>query len=492
MASASASLDALNAALAASADACHVQAVASTSALRTVVASADWDIAIYLSGVAFNPQTALKIIEEAGFDLPMIAVIGGTDEGLAWQAMRAGARDAIESDRLARLPAVIERELRDARQRAEHRAALEMLRDSEARFRAMATNLPGMLFHLRREANGDFRFLYVSEGCIKLIGRKQHELRSAARYFFDAFDAGTRHDLLDALERSAQQGTLLNWEGQTSSRSRAKWINVRSTPQRLDGGAVEWQGIATNVSHSKEIEAALRESRRQLAELSSHLEAVKEDERERIARDIHDELGSILVRLKIEVALMAGKLPAGTQPLADKARSIEDLLDQAMGTASRVARELRPGILKEFGLPAALECQADDFAQRTGIRCVMQCEDDAIAPDADTSLALFRIAQETLTNVVKHAHASLVVMRLHRERANIVFEVRDNGRGITEADMAKSRSFGLRGIRERVHSLNGEISIGAGEHGGTIVVLRIPEQAHAESAITDEPQGTLF
>ncbi|MBL0076168.1 MAG: hypothetical protein IPP41_09655 [Rhodocyclaceae bacterium] len=101
-----------------------------------------------------------------------------------------------------------------------------------------------------------------------------------------------------------------------------------------------------------------------MAELSTHLEAVKEEERERIARDIHDELGSILVRLKIEVALLSSKLPAEAGALRVKAQSIEGLLNQAMGTTSRVARELRPGILKEFGLPAAIECQAEDFSQQ--------------------------------------------------------------------------------------------------------------------------------
>jgi two-component system sensor histidine kinase UhpB len=108
----------------------------------------------------------------------------------------------------------------------------------------------------------------------------------------------------------------------------------------------------------------LRGSRQQLAELSSHLEAAKEEERERISRDIHDELGSILVFLKIEAAQLAAKLPADAGKLRDKAHSIENLLNQAMSTASRVARELRPGILKEFGLPAAIECQAEDFTQR--------------------------------------------------------------------------------------------------------------------------------
>ncbi|MBK8119800.1 MAG: sensor histidine kinase [Sulfuritalea sp.] len=268
-------------------------------------------------------------------------------------------------------------------------------------------------------------------------------------------------------------GTLLNWEGHTRGRTRQKWINLRSTPHRFDNGVVEWRGIATNITESKESEAELRGSRQQLAELSSHLEAAKEEERERISRDIHDELGSILVFLKIEAAQLAAKLPADATKLREKAHSIETLLGQAMSTASRVARELRPGILKEFGLPAAIECQAEDFSQRFGIPCRVQCDEDGIEPEPDTSLALFRIAQEALTNVAKHAHASLVVMRLSRESGNILLEIRDNGRGISQLDMQKPRSSDC-GIRERVSSLGGEFAIGAAEHGGTHLVLRVP------------------
>jgi signal transduction histidine kinase len=344
---------------------------------------------------------------------------------------------------------------------------------------------------LRRDAAGVYRFYFVSDGCQKLFGYKQHELMASSRRFFDAFEADEKKRLEEALRVSADHGTLLNWEGRTRGRARPKWINLRSTPQRLDGGAIDWQGIATNVSHSKDIEAELRGSRQQLAELSSHLEAVKEEERERIARDIHDELGSILVRLKIEVALLASKLPAESG-LREKAHSIEELLDQSMGTASRVARELRPGILKEFGLPAAIECQAEDFSQRFGISCRVQCDEQSIEPDADTSLALFRIAQEALTNVAKHAHASLVVMRLRRERGNILLDIRDNGRGISPADMSKPKSFGLRGIRERILSLDGEFSIEPADNGGTHIMLRVPEHTGTDPPGEEDLQRNLF
>jgi len=439
------------------------------SALRTLLRERPWDAALHcLHHASCTPATTLRILRDQQMDLPLIIVAEPDDERAAIKALHAGAHDVVFFDRLTRLAPAVEREIIEAAQRADHRAALEMLHDSEAHFRTLTSNLPGMVFSLRRDLSGKYRFLHVSEGALRLLGIRQHELRGAARRFFDALEAEDRARLFAAMEESSQSGSPLVWEGRLKNTER--WIDIRSLPQRNDEGIVLWTGIATDVSCAKRTEAELRESRTQLALLSSHLEAVREEERERIARDIHDDLGSILVRLKIEAALLASKLPP---ELAPKAHSIENLLNQAMGTASRVARQLRPGILKEFGLPAAIECQADDFAHSTGITCKAQC-DNGIELDPDTALALFRIVQEALTNVAKHASASVVFVRLKRETGNIALEIRDNGCGISEHDMEKPRSFGLRGIRERVQSLNGSFHIGSVEQGGSILALRVP------------------
>lgn len=467
--------------------------VATPATLRAALRDRPWDAALYIPGISsLSVQVSVRQIEELRLDLPLIVVAGPSDERGTQRAIRAGARDVIDFDRHERLIPAVEREVKEARHRADHRAALEMLNESEARFRSLATNLPGMLFHLLRDAHGDFRFLYVSDGCTKLFGFKQQELLASAGRLFDAFDADEKKRLESALLDSATRGVLLNWEGHTRGRSRQKWINMRSAPHRLDADTVEWRGIATNITVSKENETALRDSHKKLAELTAHLEVVKEQERERISRDIHDELGSLLVFIKIEASQLAIKLPKDADQLRRKAHAIETLLDQAMSTANRVVRELRPGILKEFGLTAAIESQAEDFTHRYKIPCRVQCDEDALEPEPETSLALFRIAQEALTNIAKHAHASLVVMRLRRESGNIVFEIRDNGRGISDADIQKPKSFGLRGIKERILSLAGDFSIMPAENGGTHITLRVPENSGVEPPNEEELQGTLF
>lgn len=443
--------------------------VASLVSLRRLLRETHWDAVLHcLHHAHCSPASVGKTLRERNLDTPLIVLAAPEDQEAAIRSLRQGANDLVFFDRLSRLPSAVDREIREAAHRADHRAALEMLHDSEARFRTLASNLPGLVFSLQRDGGGKYRFLYASEGAVRLLGLKQHVLRGAAQRFFDALHEADRASLHTALEESARMGTPLTWAGRL--RNSPTWIDMRSLPHRGEDGTTLWTGIATDVTQAKNTEAALRDSRAQLAALSFHLEAVREEEREKIARDIHDELGSLLVRMKIEATLLASKLPT---ELRDKALSIETLLNQAMATTSRVARQLRPGILKEFGLAAAIECQADDFAHSTGIACRAQC-DDGVELDPETSLALFRIVQEALTNVAKHALASLVFVRLRRENGNIALEIRDNGKGIDEHDMEKPRSFGLRGIRERVQSLNGAFHIATAEQGGAHLLLKVP------------------
>ena len=235
-----------------------------------------------------------------------------------------------------------------------------------------------------------------------------------------------------------------------------------------------WEGVMWNITHSKRVEADLRESRSQLAALSNHLQRIKEEERERIARDVHDVLGGTLVAMKFEMSLLEAKLEANPAQARERARNVGRMVDDAIATVGRVTRELRPGILKDFGLAAAIESQGEDFAQRTGISCNILCTDHDLNPDYDTSLALFRVFQEALTNVSKHARATAVGVRLMQEGDEVVLEITDNGCGLAPADLRKPRSFGLRGIRERLTSLGGRLDLSPVTPQGTRLTLRAP------------------
>lgn len=458
--------------------------VDNAAAMRAALTEKHWDVVLSDHRMPrFNARSALQLMQELNLDLPFIIVSGVIEEDTAIGAMRAGAHDYLTKEKLERLVPAVEREMREARNRAERRAALEAVQESEARFRALAANIPGMVFQLLRHENNELQFLYVSEGCLALLGLMPMELFEAPQRVADMIIDEDRPAFFDWMTRAAERFSTFNWEGRIiTAGGDLKWINIRCSPRQTDSGQVLWEGIMSNITQGKQNEMEVRESRAQLAALSSHLQAAKEEERERIARDIHDVLGGTLVAMKFEVSLLGAKIPADAVQLRERAASIGKLVDDAISTAGRVARELRPGILKEFGLAAAIESHADDFAQRTEIPCRILCADHDIDADQQTSIAFFRIFQEALTNISKHAGASKVDVRLTQEGSDIVLEIGDDGRGIAAHDLSKPKSFGLRGIRERINSLGGSFSIEPGLQRGTCVTVRAPMRRSRASA----------
>lgn len=434
-----------------------------------------WDVVIsdYLLP-SFTALGALEILREKGCDLPFIVVTGLENEELACQVMQAGAQDYLPKDRLPRLTAVIERERAEARLRREHRAAVHAATASDERFQALAANVPGVLFQIHDSPDGYLRFTYVSEASQMLLGMPAEALCNKPDALLALIVEEDRQDFLAALSNAAERSITLNWEGRVQpAGADIKWINLRGSPRPDSPDGRTWEGVMWNITQSKLAEAELRASRAQLAALSDHLQRAKEEERERIARDIHDVLGGTLVGIKISASLLGAKLEQDPA-LRERLRGIEAMLDDAIATAGRVARELRPGILKEFGLAAAVESCAEDFQHRTGIPCEVLCADHDIDAEDNTALALFRTFQEALTNVTKHAQAGKVEVRLMQEGDEIVLEVSDDGRGVGSADLGKPKSFGLRSIRERLHALGGSMRIQPRVPRGTTVVLRAP------------------
>jgi signal transduction histidine kinase len=216
----------------------------------------------------------------------------------------------------------------------------------------------------------------------------------------------------------------------------------------------------------------------QLRALTARLQTVREDERTRVAREIHDELGQALTAIKLEFTALLPDLPVVDVESSQRSQSILKLLDEAIQSIRRIATELRPGILDDIGLVAAVEWAAEEFQTRTGIKCQLERPDADIAMDTESATALFRIVQETLTNVARHANASEVNIRLTEEHGQLTLEVHDNGRGIGEGQLAGNRSLGILGMRERALLIGGELTISGPPGLGTTVRVRIP---HSDS-----------
>ncbi len=225
--------------------------------------------------------------------------------------------------------------------------------------------------------------------------------------------------------------------------------------------------------HRRRAEEKLRRSHDQLRALTGHLQFVREEERTRIAREVHDELGQALTSLKLDVAWLAGKR-AGAHGVKRKLKTMSGQLDETIQAVRRIATEMRPGVLDTLGLAAAIEWQAGDFQDRTGIRCAMSIEVTEMLWERNFSTACFRVFQETLTNITRHAGATHVAVRLARLADDMVLTVQDDGRGITDKDITRPGSIGLMGMKERAAQLGGEVTFSGRAGAGTTVTMRVP------------------
>jgi signal transduction histidine kinase len=219
----------------------------------------------------------------------------------------------------------------------------------------------------------------------------------------------------------------------------------------------------------------LRESHEQPRALSVYLQTVREEERTRIAREVHDELGQALTGCKLDVSWLAHRLPKDLKPLLERTKALSEHIDSTIQTVRRISTELRPGVLDHLGLAAALEWQANEFQNKTGIRCDVNAYLGDQPLDQNLSTTFFRIFQETLTNIIRHAGATQVTVDLKETGDRITMEVKDNGRGISRTEMTNTKSMGLVGMRERAALLGGIFKIGRVSRGtGTRVTVSIP------------------
>ena len=232
----------------------------------------------------------------------------------------------------------------------------------------------------------------------------------------------------------------------------------------------------TDITERKLMNGALRQSHAQLRQLALHLETAKEDERKRISRDIHDELGQNLLALRIDISMLSARTQHSHPRLHGRVASVLGNIDTTIKSVRGIMNELRPMAL-DLGLQAAIEWQVGDFRKRSGIACQLHIRDEALfsAIGSQVEIALFRIVQEALSNVMRHAHASAVELEFHSDARAVYVSISDNGVGITSQQQRKKQCFGLIGIRERVRALDGQVEIGAPPSGsGCRLWLQVP------------------
>lgn len=275
----------------------------------------------------------------------------------------------------------------------------------------------------------------------------------------------------EGLERALREGEEFELEHRVITRDGAvRWIHSiarrgRAVPPLL-------RGAMRDITERKQTMEALKRSQELLRELTAYQDRVKEDERKRIAREIHDELGQTLLALRIDVSMLEARTANAHPRLNEKVRGALSQIDATVKTIRSIINNLRPSVL-DLGLTAAIEWQVAQFRRRSGIACELVIGEDELVVDDNRATSLFRILQESLTNVIRHANASKVTIELQQENERLVMRITDNGIGIYPGDR-RNNSFGLVGVEERVHALNGEFFISSAPGKGTTLTIHIP------------------
>ena len=349
--------------------------------------------------------------------------------------------------------------------------AQEALAEREAYLRAMLDNFPFLVW--LKDIDG--RFLAVNQAFARACGRE----RSGDVVGLTDFDVWPKElaqryvdDDRSVMETRKQKDV----EEPIFTEGAARWFETFKTPvlDRRDK-VLGTTGFSRDITERQRLGAELRGQREQLRALAAHVESVREEERVRIAREIHDELGQALTCMSMDLAFLDKQLPRGRAEAAARVSGLATLVKETVKTVRRISSELRPSILDDLGLGAAVEWLAHDFEMRTGIGCAVSVP-STVNLSVERGTVLFRMCQEALTTVARHAGATHVSIDVIEAGDSLTLEVRDNGRGITDEEVHRPDSLGLLGMRERAALLGGEAEVRGSKGQGTTVTVRVPLQ----------------
>ena len=351
--------------------------------------------------------------------------------------------------------------------------AQEALRESEQRFHAFMNHSPVVAFIKDEEG----RYVYGNRVWLSQFGDQTTPLGQTDAELWPE-NTAKRFSETDSLTLAANRpmeftDSGLQPNGLPFHALILKFI-IRDTPGRKLLG-----GLAFDITERKQSEEKLNKSREQLRSLAARLQSVREGERIRIAREIHDELGQMLTGFKMDLCWLERRFTemntqAAGIPLLNKMKTMSGLIDEMVQSVRKISSELRPRALDDLGLVPAMEWQAREFEERTGLECQFTSPAADIHLPPDHCTAVFRIFQEALTNVARHARATRVTLHLQTSADHLVLEIRDNGRGITDEEVANSQSLGLLGMRERALILGGDVRISGATGDGTTVTVEVP------------------
>lgn len=353
--------------------------------------------------------------------------------------------------------------------------------ENETKLEAITANLPGvvfqMLFHMGERT---VMVPYVSEGAQQLFGISADEFLNQPFTLDSLLSVEERDDFRATLAQAAAQRETFRWQGCISPPEQPPhWLYFAASPRALALDYTIWDGIIIDITQQKLAEQQLQASQDELRAISAHMEEVKETERADIAREVHDDLGGTMTKLKADVVRLRKLLAETDTPqthhtvMAETLLDMQQLLDHAVAATSRIARSLRPAIL-DLGIIPALEWEISEYRRRNRITINFSCNVEDLMLDGQLCTVLYRVVQEALTNILKHAQASRVDVELFVSEEQIALEIHDNGVGIPSTALNKPNSFGIRGMHERARMLSGWLDVSSASGKGTTIMLSIP------------------
>lgn len=322
------------------------------------------------------------------------------------------------------------------------------------------------------------RYLIINRLGARLHGKREEEI--IGKHDTELFPIEDIQQTIDIDREVMESGEGRVYELAVTIEGRTRAILFTKTPFLSQAGnIIGVVVVARDITEHQRASENLENSRVELRALSARLQSVREEERMRIAREIHDELGQVLTGLKIDIVSLTKRISDSVSKedwviLKDRAQEITDLINNAIQTVRKISTELRPGLLDAVGLTAAIEWQAKEFESRTGIKCKLKLSHERISLDQHRSIAVFRIFQEILTNVARHSQATEVGVSIEERESELFLEATDNGRGIKANEFSNPKSLGLLGMRERALLFGGEVSVRGVPGKGTTVTVRVP------------------
>lgn len=348
---------------------------------------------------------------------------------------------------------------------------LQRLRKCEEKYRLIFNGIKDAVYIYEILNNRSGRFVAVNESACRMLGYTEEEFLQ-----MKVNDIAVSEHLsgIPAIQKALSRDKTVMFEtyhlakngGQVPVDVYIQLFELRGKPMVLS--------VARDITDRKLAEEELRKSKMLLEDLYKHIEEIRENERVVISREIHDQIGQSLTALKLDMNWLKEPFKNANPETATKLQGMIDLVSNTIKDVQRISSDLRPGILDDLGLAAAVEWYSGEFTERTGIRCNLKL-DDSVPDDPPKNLVFFRVLQETLTNVIRHANASTVTIKLRHTRKGTTLTIQDDGIGITRENIESGKSLGLIGMRERIKQFEGKLDISSGTGQGTKLIIFIPE-----------------